>query len=106
MEIPSEGRWTGNVRLHDRAAFLEPSAVEKELTTTFWNALKDGESLRVIEIGRQRVGPSGCRFFGSRSPDDYPARASHAVVKSPAGLRVAYRPIAENSENRIIDFIG
>jgi hypothetical protein len=49
--IPSEERWSGNVRFHDRAAFLEPGMVEKDLTTTFWNSPKDGESLRVIEIG-------------------------------------------------------
>ena len=50
-DIPSEERWAGNVRFHDRAAFLEPGAVERDLTTTFWNSPNDGESLRVIEIG-------------------------------------------------------
>ena len=39
------------MRFHDRSAFLEPGAVERDLTTTFWNSPKDGESLRVIEIG-------------------------------------------------------
>jgi hypothetical protein len=51
MDIPSEERWAGDVRFHDRAARLEPGAVERDLTTTFWNSPKDGQSLRVIEIG-------------------------------------------------------
>jgi hypothetical protein len=50
-EIPSEERWTGSVRFHDKQAFLDEGVQLDGLTSMLWNSPKDGESLRVIEIG-------------------------------------------------------
>jgi hypothetical protein len=77
MSIPSEERWAGNVRFHDRAAFLEPGAVETDLITTFWNSPKDGECLRVIEIGgvtaSVRAGKPVFRIEARKSAPEGPA---------------------------------
>lgn len=50
-EIPSEERWAEGERFHDRQTFVDEVVQLDGLTSMLWNSPKDGESLRVIEIG-------------------------------------------------------
>jgi hypothetical protein len=50
--LPSTEKINGGVgRLLDRDAFAEAGVERRGLTGTFWNSPKDGEDLRIIEIG-------------------------------------------------------
>ena len=49
--IPSEERWAESERFHDRQAFLDEGVQLDGLMSMLWDLPKDGESLRVIEIG-------------------------------------------------------
>ncbi len=48
--IPSEDRWSRNLRVADKKAFLDEGVELRNLTSMFWNTPKDGEILWVMEM--------------------------------------------------------
>ncbi len=49
--IPSEERWPESEIFHDRQAFVDVGVQLDGLMSMLWDSPKDGETLRVIEIG-------------------------------------------------------